>query len=173
MLGKTLTYYYDLGVNPTAVKEYALTTADVLPTQPQKTEIGTYSAAWEGSAPVLGRHGHDLRCYWKYADQGNNLLYLDPGKEALRRRKWREHPVFYEHTGERTKKVVDGVATEYRMSGNFLASERIGTQTYWYRCDFGANLVSVIIDGNIYFYVRNVQNDVTALIDAEGNTVVK
>lgn len=47
------------------------------------------------------------------------------------------------------------------------------TQTYWYRYDSGANLVSVTIGGEIYFYVRNAQNDVIALIDGEGNTVVK
>ena len=29
------------------------------------------------------------------------------------------------------------------------------------------------IGGEIYFYVRNAQNDVIALIDGEGNTVVK
>ena len=47
------------------------------------------------------------------------------------------------------------------------------TQTYWYRYDSGANLVSVTIGGEICFYVRNAQNDVIALIDGEGNTVVE
>ena len=68
---------------------------------------------------------------------------------------------------------MDGTATEYRMAGDLLVSEKTGTQTYWYRYDSGANLVSVTIGGEIYFYVRNAQNDVIALIDGEGNTVVK
>ena len=39
--------------------------------------------------------------------------------------------------------------------------------------EIGANLVSVTIHGKIYFYVRNAQKDVIALIDAEGNEVVR
>ena len=31
---------------------------------------------------------------------------------------------FYDHTGARTKKVVDGTVTEYRMAGDLLVSEK-------------------------------------------------
>ncbi len=79
----------------------------------------------------------------------------------------------YDHTGARVKKVVDGVATEYRMAGDLLLSEKTGTQTYWYRYDSGANLISVTIKGKIYFYVKNAQNDIIGLVDAEGNMVVQ
>ena len=59
------------------------------------------------------------------------------------------------------------------MAGDLLVSETNGTPNDWYRYDSGANLVSVTIKGEIYFYVRNAQNDVIALIDGEGNTVVE
>ena len=173
VLDKTLTYHYDLGGNLTAVKEYAFTTADALPAQPQKTETGTYSAAWkdqlltwDGTAMTYDAIGNMLtKGTTSYTwIQGRKLSGVENGKSIQ---------YFYDHTGARTKKVVDGIETEYRMAGDLLVSEKTGTQTYWYRYDSGANLVSVTIGGEIYFYVRNAQNDVIALIDAEGNTVVK
>ena len=38
--------------------------------------------------------------------------------------------------------------------------------------DSGAILLAVNIDGKYYAYVRNIQNDIIALIDASGKTVV-
>ena len=173
VLDKTLTYHYDLGGNLTAVKEYAFTTEEVLPAQPQKTENGTYSTtwkdqllSWDGTAMIYDAIGNMLtKGSASYTwTQGRKLSGVENGKSIQ---------YFYDHTGARTKKVVDGTATEYRMAGDLLVSEKTGTQTYWYRYDSGANLVSVTIGGEIYFYVRNAQNDVIALIDGEGNTVVK
>ena len=173
VLDKTLTYHYDLGGNLTAVKEYAFTTEEALPAQPQKTETGTYSTtwkdqllSWDGTAMTYDAIGNMLtKGSASYTwTQGRKLSGVENGKSIQ---------YFYDHTGARTKKVVDGTATEYRMAGDLLVSEKTGTQTYWYRYDSGANLVSVTIGGEIYFYVRNAQNDVIAFIDAEGNTVVK
>ena len=78
----------------------------------------------------------------------------------------------YDHTGARVKKVVDGVTTEYRIAGDLLVSEITNGQTFWYHYDSGANLVSIVIGGKNYFYVRNLQNDVIALVDEDGNEVV-
>ena len=173
VLDKTLTYHYDLGGNLTAVKEYAFTTEEALPAQPQKTETGTYSTtwkdqllSWDGTAMTYDAIGNMLtKGSASYTwTQGRKLAGVENGKSIQ---------YFYDHTGARTKKAVDGTVTEYRMAGDLLVSEKTGTQTYWYRYDSGANLVSVTIGGEIYFYVRNAQNDVIALIDGEGNTVVK
>ena len=70
------------------------------------------------------------------------------------------------------KKVVDGVTTEYRMAGDLLVSETSNGQTFWYHYDSGANLVSMVVGGKNYFYVRNLQNDMTTLVDEDGNEVV-
>ena len=58
------------------------------------------------------------------------------------------------------------------MAGELLVSEITNGQTFWYTYDSNANLVSIIIGGKNYFYVRNLQNDIIALIDEDGNTVV-
>ena len=58
------------------------------------------------------------------------------------------------------------------MAGDLLASETRNGGTIWYVYDSGANLVAIIIAGKYYYYVRNIQNDIVALVDESGKTVV-
>ena len=81
---------------------------------------------------------------------------------------------FYDHTGARTKKIVDGVTTEYRMAGELLVSEKEDTgKTVWYKYDSNARLISMITGGKTYIYVRNVQNDIVGLLNSNGDMVVE
>ena len=81
---------------------------------------------------------------------------------------------FYDHTGNRIRKVVDGVTTQFRYAGDLLVSERTGSEkNLWYRYDSAGNVISVTYDSVFYTYVRNVQNDVIAMIDSKGNEVVR
>ena len=100
---------------------------------------------------------------WPAAVKQERLSGLNNGKKIQ---------YSYDHVGARVKKVVDGVTTEYRMAGDLLVSEITNGQTFWYHYDSGANLVSIVIGGKNYFYVRNLQNDVIALVDEDGNEVV-
>ena len=168
---KTFVYEYDEGGNMTAVKEYAYTTASSLPAA-VKTATGRYDTAWkdkllnwDGTPMAYDSVGNmvqrgDTSYTW---DQGRKLTGVDNGKKIQ---------YSYDHTGARVKKVVDGVTTEYRMAGDLLVSEITNGQTFWYHYDSGANLISIVIGGKNYFYVRNLQNDVIALVDEDGNEVV-
>ena len=95
--------------------------------------------------------------------QGRKLSAINNGKNIR---------YYYDHTGARVKKVVDGVTTEYRMAGSLLVSERTGDETIWYQYDSAASLVAMIIGGTRYNYVRNAQNDIVGLIDSTGKRVV-
>ena len=168
---KTFVYEYDEGGNLTAVKEYAYTKA-AAPSAPVRTETGTYSSTWKDQ--LLGWNGVSMT----YDAVGNMLTRGDISYTWTRGRKLsgvnngKEIRYFYDHTGSRVKKVVDGVTTEYRMAGDLLVSETADGQTVWYMYDSGANLVSMVSGGKNYFYIRNLQNDVIALIDEDGNEVV-
>ena len=94
---------------------------------------------------------------------GRKFAGVDNGKKTQ---------YFYDHTGARVKKVVDGTVTEYHMAGDLIASETCNGKTMWYIYDSGTNLLAVNIDGKYYTYVRNIQNDIIALVDASGKTVV-
>ena len=63
--------------------------------------------------------------------------------------------------------------TEYQWAGDLLLSEKTDGRIIWYCYDSQANLISVTIRGITYFYVRNVQGDIIALVDADGKVVVK
>ena len=168
---KTIAYAYDQGGNLLSVKEYAYT-EDVLPEAPLRTETGTYSSTWKdqllnwnGTAMTYDTVGNmltrgDTTYTWT---MGRKLAGVDNGKKTQ---------YFYDHTGARVKKVVDEAVTEYHMAGDLIASETSNGKTMWYIYDSGANLLAVNIDGKYYTYVRNIQNDIIALVDASGKTVV-
>ncbi len=97
--------------------------------------------------------------------QGRKLASVQNGKSIQ---------YFYDHTGNRTRKVVDGVTTQFRYAGDLLVSERTGSEkNLWYRYDSAGNVISVTYDSVFYTYVRNVQNDVIAMLDSKGNEVVR
>lgn len=168
---KTIVYAYDQGGNLKSAKEYAYTEG-TLPETPVHEETSTYSTTWkdqllnwDGTAMTYDAVGNmltmgDTVYTWT---MGRKLASVDNGRKAQ---------YFYDHTGARVKKVVDGVATNYHMAGDLLASETRNGGTIWYVYDSGANLVAIIIAGKYYYYVRNIQNDIVALVDESGKTVV-
>ena len=168
---KTIVYAYDQGGNLLSVKEYAYT-EEVLPEAPLRTETGTYSSTWKdqllnwnGTAMTYDAVGNmltrgNITYIWTMR---RKLVGVDNGKKTQ---------YFYDHTGARVKKVVDGAVTEHHMAGDLIASETSNGKTMWYIYDSGANLLAVNIDGKYYTYVRNIQNDIIALVDASGKIVV-
>ena len=173
VLNKTVTYSYDLGGNLVSEKEYAYTTG-TLPAAAAETKTGTYDTVWKdkllnwnGTAMTYDAIGNMLtKCSTTYTwTQGRKLASVQNGKSIQ---------YFYDHTGNRTRKVVDGVTTQFRYAGDLLVSERTGSEkNLWYRYASAGNVISVTYDSNIYMYIRNVQNDVIALIDRYGNTAVR
>ena len=173
ILNKTLTYSYDMGGNLVCEREYAYTEG-TLPAAAAVTKTGTFDTVWKdkllswnGTAMTYDAIGNMLtkggsRYTWT---EGRRLSTVENGKTIQ---------YYYDHTGNRTKKVVDGVTTQFRYAGDLLVSERTGSEkNLWYRYDSSGNVMSVTYDSNIYLYIRNAQNDVIALIDRYGNEVVR
>ena len=73
----------------------------------------------------------------------------------------------------RVKKTVDGVTTTYHMAGRVIAGETTDGQTIWYNYDTQSQLISIVYNHVDYFYVRNAQGDILALIDKAENTVIE
>ena len=134
---------------------------------------GTYDSAWkdkllswDGTAMTYDAIGNMLtRGGTTYTwTQGRRLSGVENGKSIK---------YLYDHTGARVKKTVDNTVTEYQWAGDLLLSEKTDGRIIWYCYDSQANLISVTIRGITYFYVRNVQGDIIALVDADGKVVVK
>ena len=162
-----------MGGNLTRRREYAYTTAANLPAAPQKTDTYTYDSKWKDK--LIGINGKELT----YDEIGNLTSYdgttysWNMGRQLAGVENGKSIQYAYDHTGMRVKKTVDGVTTTYHMAGTLITGETTNGETIWYNYDTQSRLISMIYNHVDYFYVRNAQGDIIALIDKAGNTVVE
>jgi RHS repeat-associated protein len=77
----------------------------------------------------------------------------------------------YNQTGLRTKKISGETTTEYTYAGGLLMSQTDGTNTLNYVYSAGGTMLGVQYNGVNYYYLRNLQGDVTGIYDSSGNVV--
>jgi RHS repeat-associated protein len=78
----------------------------------------------------------------------------------------------YNVDGIRTQKTVNGVTTTYHLDGDIVTYETDGTDEIYYTYNSNDKLVSMNLNGEKYFYLRNIQGDITGLVDQSGTEVV-
>ena len=78
----------------------------------------------------------------------------------------------YNSDGLRVSKTVNGVKTEYVWDGSSLIGQKTGNNVlvYLYAAD---GLAGFQYNGVNYYYLKNGQGDVVAILDASGNIVAK
>ena len=170
-LNKTVTYYYDEGGNLREEREYDYTTGTVSGT-PKKYTAAVMDEKWKDKLLKWGSTAMTYDACGNMLKKGDTTFTWTQGRKLSAINNGKNIRYYYDHTGARVKKVVDGVTTEYRMAGSLLVSERTGDETIWYQYDSAASLVAMIIGGTRYNYVRNAQNDIVGLIDSTGKRVV-
>ena len=170
-LNKTVTYYYDEGGNLREEREYDYTTDPVSGT-PKKLTTAVMDEKWKDKLLKWGSTEMTYDACGNMLKKGDTTFTWTQGRKLSAINNGKNIRYYYDHTGARVKKVVDGVTTEYRMAGSLLVSERTGDETIWYQYDSAASLVAMIIGGTRYNYVRNAQNDIVGLIDSTGKRVV-
>ena len=171
---KTIVYRYDLGGNLLEMKEYAYTTESVVLDTPVKTETGIYDSVWRDKLLQWNGENMTYDAIGNMLSRGTTTYTWTQGRKLSGVENGKSIKYFYDHTGARTKKIVDGVTTEYRMAGELLVSEKEDTgKTVWYKYDSNARLISMITGGKTYIYVRNVQNDIVGLLNSNGDMVVE
>lgn len=79
----------------------------------------------------------------------------------------------YNANGIRTTKTVNGTKTYYTIENNNVVHETNGTDSIWYYYDALGNIVGFELNDIKYYYVKNIQGDVIAIIDNSGNKVVE
>ena len=169
---KTFTYEYDLGGNLVKVCEYPYTTG-TLPTKPSATETGTFGQVWRDKLMKWNGVAMQYDSIGNMTKKGNTTFTWTQGRKLESVNNGKKIRYYYDHAGNRVKKTVDNVTTEYCMAGDLLVTEKGEGRRIWYYYDSAANPVSMRVSGKDYFYVRNLQNDVIALIDDTGETVVE
>ena len=168
--GTTWKYTYDLGGNILKKERFAY--ADT--TNPLETVTYTYGDAnWRDKLTAV--NGSTIR----YDAIGNPLsdgtwtYTWQNGRQLQKMQKSGVTAEFvYNADGLRVQKTVNGVATKYTLHGKNIVHMTSGTDELHFFYD-AQNRPAVVVYNNVpYAYVKNLQGDVIAILDAAGNVVV-
>ena len=158
----------------TRMEEYAFTKADkVLPETPVKTIHGTFDSTWKDLLLTWNGVSMTYDAIGNMVKKGNTTYTWTQGRKLSTVNNGKKSQYFYDHTGRRVRKTVDGVTTDFRMAGELLMSQKAGDVTTYFSYDSAGNLIGMSAGSNRYFYTRNAQNDITGLIDENGTSVVQ
>ena len=168
--GTTWKYTYDLGGNILKKERFAY--ADT--TTPLETVTYTYGDAnWRDKLTAV--NGSTIR----YDAIGNPLsdgtwtYTWQNGRQLQKMQKSGVTAEFvYNADGLRVQKTVNGVVTKYTLHGKNVVHMKHGDDELHFFYD-AQNRPAVVVYNNVpYAYVKNLQGDVIAILDAAGNVVV-
>ena len=78
----------------------------------------------------------------------------------------------YNENGLRVQKIVNGVVTDYVLHGKNVVHMTSGADELHFFYDAQNRPAVVVYNGTAYAYVKSLQGDVIAILDAAGNVVV-
>ena len=185
---KTWGYTYDRRGNILSRKTYAYTTGTLGTVQDTDTyEYFGQSSTYAWGDVLLRYDGID---YNVYDAIGNPTRYMNVNESgAIYTFSWQngrqlasgtkgttEFAYTYNADGLRTKKVVNGVTTEYYWAGSQLAMMIVNPDLptkkvlkFYY--DAEGRPLSLDFNGTVYLYITNLQGDVVALADQYGEVI--
>ena len=165
VVNKTITYDYDYVGNITSVKTYIYTIGTL--GTPITTQNYTYNSQNQrtdlsydlgGNMTALNGYtfGWTNRKLTSATSENNSISYT------------------YNHNGIRTSKTVNGVTTNYTVDeNNNIIEQTDGTNTIKFVYDSSNSPIYFTYNNTTYYYEKNLQGDIVAILDANGNTVVE
>ena len=111
-----------------------------------------------------------------YDAQGNPTSYLG---HTLTWEKGRQLKSFdgntytYNANGIRTSKTVNGVKHTYTLDGTKILREAWDNNTLIPLHDNGESVCGIVYKDTPYYFVKNLQGDIIAIVDKDANTVAK
>lgn len=169
------TYYnYDHAGNITSVKEHDVVNGVVTGAFTEKTY--TYGdEIWKDK--LTAHNGQSI----SYDASGNPINYRDGMTFAWENGRVLESittdtatlEMKYDYNSMRTQKKVGNVVTNYYYdSNNNLIGLSCGDNTLFFYYDSNGMPTSFAHNGTMYYYVKNLQGDITQIVDYLGNVVV-
>ncbi len=167
--GKTYTYSYSNG-NITERTEYAYTTGEL--GEAVDTKTWTYGdSVWSdlltdfnGTPITYDEIGNPLTMGSRELSwRGRQLTQVADGENEI--------SYAYNGDGQRVSKTVNGTTTEYFYNGELLAGQKTGDSILVFMYDNNGDIFGFIDGGTEYYYVKNAQNDVTAIASADGTII--
>ena len=170
--GRTWTWVYDNAGNITSRKEYAYTTGDL--GTPIDTVSYTYGddswgdllTAYDGTTITYDAIGNPLNDgTWTYIWQnGRELASMSNGSTT-----WN---YTYDANGMRTSRSNGTTVYNYVYNGGSLSQMTVGNSTLGFAYDASGVPMMVNYNGTNYYYITNLQGDVTGITDSSGTLVV-
>ena len=172
--GTTWVYAYDLGGNILSKTAYAYTTGTV--GTAVKTDSFTYGdanwkdklTAYNGAAISYDAIGNPLSDgTWTYTwAKGRQLQNMSKSGETV--------SFVYNENGLRVQKVATSTGTtKYTLHGKNIVHLTNGSNSLHFFYDAQNKPAVVLFNGTAYAYLYNLQDDVIALVDANGSKVVE
>ncbi len=171
--GKTYTYAYDAGGNLTSRSDYAYTAGDL--GEAVSTVAYAYGDAnWKDK--LTGYNGQSLT----YDAIGNPLTWRDGisftwqhGREMKTFAKGGStYSYSYDEDGYRVKKQHGNTVTDYYLNGDLILTQKTGNDRMDFLYDDNDQLLGFKDNGTKYYYTKNLQGDVTGILDGGGTLVV-
>ena len=173
---RTYRYFYDGGGNLTTVQENRYTTGELhLPDFIKNTSY-SYDSVWKDKLTSID--GQSIA----YDGIGNPLnwpgvpnLGWDNGRQLTAMRKGASNFYYtYDETGLRSSKQRDSKKTSYDRDANGkLVHESDGTHDLFYYYDADGSVGSISYDYTRYAFRKNLQGDVIAILDTNGDPVAR
>ena len=168
--GTTWTYSYDLGGNILQKQRFAYKDT----TTPLETVTYTYGDAnWRDKLTAVNGSAIRYDAIGNPLNDGTWTYTWQNGRQLQKVQKAGVTAEFvYNADGLRVQKTVNGVVTDYVLHGKNVVHMKRGDDELHFFYD-AQNRPAVVVYNNVpYAYVKNLQGDVIAILDAAGNVVV-
>ena len=168
--GTTWKYTYDLGGNILKKERFAY--ADT--TTPLETVTYTYGDAnWRDKLTAVNGNAIRYDAIGNPLSDGTWTYTWQNGRQLQKMQKSGVTAEFvYNADGLRVQKTVNGVVTKYTLHGKNVVHMTSGTDELHFFYDAQNRPAVVVYNGVPYAYVKSLQGDVIAILDAAGNVVV-
>ena len=153
------------------IREYAYTTGT--PGSVTRTVNIAYGNAWKDQMTSFDGQAITYDACGNMLTRGTKSYTWAQGKQLASVSNGHTIQYQYDHNGMRIRKTVDGVVTDFRLAGSRILSRKEGSTVTYFSYDSAGQLIGMSAGSNRYFYVRNAQNDIIALIDENGTEVVR
>ena len=168
--GTTWKYTYDLGGNILKKERFAY--ADT--TTPLETVTYTYGDAnWRDKLTAVNGNAIGYDAIGNPLSDGTWTYTWQNGRQLQKMQKSGVTAEFvYNADGLRVQKTVNGVATKYTLHGKNIVHMTSGADELHFFYDAQNRPAVVVYNGTAYAYVRSLQGDIVAILDANGNVAV-
>ncbi len=194
--GRTLSYEYDAEERITKVIDSAGGTTeytyDALGQLLTETVNGTVvnTMTYDNYGNILTKNGitYSYDTVWKdklisyngqsitYDKQGNPLTYLGHNltwEKGRQLKSFGSNTYTYNANGIRTSKTVDGIRHNFELDDGIILRETWGNNTLIPLYDNENSVCGIAYNGVPYYFLKNLQDDIIAITDKDGNTVAK